>query len=299
MGNVLNEQKEPLTVIVVEFGDGVVEPTDRFTDEEVANEIERTQEAIQDPAIVCMDERKSVNGPEPVRRKTAGGAGMTGFMGAIYSDWYLLGENAFTKSNANAVFDEVVGKVKDAGIALGGHTDSHAEGKKTHCGAKDGAAAANTRIAELGDQLSGVVAHFMGDEFDPELAAIVITRAKKLEEAEFFAAWDPVAAQETEKRLGAVIEVLDGANNYEEFDATNARHGHMGESVNHNRTAGKSNNRDASNIPGFQFDEEPVDDIWGRLGRNEHEAKLAKHGVYFYTVAIAKGLIKNQRISQT
>lgn len=282
------------------FGTGAVTPTEKYTDEQVAREITRTQEPIQDPGIGCIDERHAANGPEPVRRKTAGGVGMSGFEGAILGNWYMLGDDVLREGAANEIFDMVAEEMVARGIVLVAHTDNHAAEGSTSCGAMDGAAAGNARLAEIGaTELKPIVATLLGSDFDEEIYADIVSQAQRLEEVQFFKDWDSVAAQRTVARLGGVIETLDAQDVIVGDGSDEKRHGHGAEAIHHNTDPSKSNNRDQTNIRYFQLDKSGASEAPNILGRNEHERRVMVHGVYAYNVAIAYGLTSNQRFAQS
>ncbi len=284
------------------FGKGVVAPTETFADDEVAREVAKTQEPVQDPAIVCIDERHAADASEAVRRKTAGGGAMSGFEAAVLADWYLLpavSTQTDIQPTANDVFDFVATEMDKRGIKLGAHTDNHAHGQATNCGAMDGAPAGNERLADIGTaELQPIVAAVMGDDFKPAMFDKIVERARLLKEQGFFSDWNSVQAQEKVRSLGGVVEVLDGEDVLVEGDTDNARHGHGAEAIVHNTNPSKSNNRDATNIRYFQLDKSAVDEIANVLGRNEHETDLMRHAIYAYNVSIAYGLTADQRFIQ-
>lgn len=284
------------------FGQGVVAPTETYTDDQVAREVAKTQEPVQDAAIVCIDERHAAGGAEAIRRKTAGGAAMSGFEAAVLADWYLLPSVPAKdeQPTANETFDFVADEMATRKIELGAHTDSRAQGEATNCGAMDGAAAGNARLALLGaSELQPIVAAVMNDDFDPDLYAQIVARSQRLEETGFFRDWNAAKAQETVLKLGGVVEVLDAEDVVIPGDAENTRHGHGAEAINHNTDPSKSNNRDATAIRYFQLDKSAVDEIANVLSRNKLEADLMRHAIYAYNISIAYGLTRDQRFTQT
>lgn len=284
------------------FGQGVVAPTETHTDDQVAHEVAKTQEPVQHSAIVCIDERHAAGEPEAVRRKTAGGAAMSGFEAAVLADWYLLpGVPAQDEQpTANETFDFVADEMAARKIELGAHTDNHAHGEATNCGAMDGAPAGNTRLAQIGAaELKPIVATVMGEDFGADLYGQIVARAQRLEETGFFRDWDAKKAQEKVAELGGVIEVLDAEDVRLDDDPENTRHGHGAEAINHNTSLSKSNNRDATDIRYFQLDKSAVEEIANVLGRNKLETALMRHAIYAYNVSIAYGLTSNQRFTQT
>lgn len=284
------------------FGQGVAAPTEAYSDDQVAREVAKTQEPVQDAAIVCIDERHAAGEPEAVRRKTAGGAAMSGFEAAVLADWYLLPAAAADSvtPGANEIFDFVANEMAKRGIKLGAHTDNHANSEATNCGAMDGAPAGNTRLAQLGaSELRPIVAAVMGDGFDAELYEQIVERSQRLEETGFFNGWSAAKAQAKVQELGGVVEVLDAEDVLVADDPQNARHGHGAEAINHNTDPSKSNNRDATAIRYFQLDKSAVDEIANVLGRNKLEADLMRHAIYAYNVSIAYGLTRDQRFTQT
>lgn len=284
------------------FGIGPVSPTGAHTDSEVAREVAQNQQPIEGAAIVCIDERHSLGKPELVRRKSAGGAGMSGFEAAVLSDWYLLPSTPAEgeQPTANETFDFVATEMSMRNIALGAHNDNHAGEEATNCGAMDGAEAGNTRLATIGEtELQPIIAAVMGDGFNPDLFAQVVVRAQHLEKIGFFKDWNSVQAQAKVLELGGVVEELNAEDVRLADDPENARHGHGAEAINHNTDPSKSSSRDGTDIRFFQLDKSAVDEIANVLARNPLEADLMRHAIYAFNITIAYGLTRNQRYVQT
>lgn len=285
------------------FGIGVIEPTGQYTDDEVAAEVHRTLEPVQDAAIICIDERHSAQGHEPVRRKTVGGGAMSGTVGALLSDWPLLSTldgGAYQPGSANKVFDFVAEKMSEAKIQHGAHTDNHAtpESGKTHCGGMDSAEEGIRVIAEV-PGVKVVTQASMGDEFDEKIYDEVVQNARRVKEARVFSNWDPRAAQDKVRSLGGVVEVLDGEDYVDMDDPDNKRHGHGAQGINLNKDASKSSNRDTTDPRYFNVDESAINEISGVMGRNTYNSRVMKHGIVAYNAALAYLLTKDQRFTQT
>lgn len=286
------------------FGKGLVDPTDKYTDEEVAREAERDQQPIEDAAIVCIDTRRSADGKkEPVRRKTVGGAGMTGFVATVLSDASSLGELEFdgepalSEGKANDVFDFVVEGLHESGVKLGGHKDNAANMVDgTGCGGRDKVEMGNEAIALETEAIKTGTQLMMEDEFNEEIFNDVVEQARRLHEIGFFRGWNSVRALQKEESLDATIETLDAAAGKRDDDPENKRKGHDAESIRKGTQHSKSNDRDNARIPGYQVDESAIEEVVAQLKpRNTLEASRQKHAAYAYNVALAFILTRNQR----
>jgi hypothetical protein len=285
------------TLVVLDgYGIGSVQPTDTYSDDEVSAAVSKAQQPVEDTAIVCIDERRSHNGAQPVRRKTAGGNAVSGFAGGILADWTMLDGSS---KSANEAFTYTAQVLARSGMKLGCHIDNHAAGQKTGCGANDRLPEAIATIAELGaSELAGIVAAVMEDEFDAMLYEKVVAGANKLVTDQFLGDWDNTQVTAVVQQYDGVVEELNGDND-PATDPENTRHNHWAEAIVKGKQPGHSNNRDAAAIPFFQFDAEAINEIAEKMAYDAHEANLLKHAIYTYNVAVGYILTKNQRYIPT
>lgn len=66
--NMTNETR----LAIFSTGEGVVEPTGLVDEAELLLAIDEAQKPVEDPHVVCIDERPAANGSEPVARKWPG-----------------------------------------------------------------------------------------------------------------------------------------------------------------------------------------------------------------------------------
>src|SRR5690606_13463928 len=100
-------------VVVLPVGEGVIEPTDLYTEKEVVYEVKDTQAEIEDWHVVCGDERHALE-PQPVRPKMFGGNTGTGFAAAAYADWSF-----FTQEQRDAGITTMYDAVVDHQVSAG------------------------------------------------------------------------------------------------------------------------------------------------------------------------------------
>lgn len=288
-------------VMQLEFGIGPVRPTEQYSDETVAEAVKAAQAPVEDSAIVCIDEREAFGGPEPIRRKTAGGGALTGFMAVTMANLSMFGRypDGLKEQDPNEVFEFTARYLKDAGLKLGCHIDNHATPEKTDCGANDliPAIAEDVLDDAIVAEIKPVVSTIMsaGNEFSDELFGKAIANFRELSEAGFFAKWESTRVPDLIKKLDGVVEVLNGDKDALR-DPENKRHNHWGEAIIYNLAAGKSNNRDAATIPTFQLDKDGVDKPIETLSTSQYEVNLLRHGAYVYNALIARRLTTNQRV---
>ncbi len=287
------------------YGIGPVEPTDQYTDEEITRAVRDSQSPLEDNAIVCIDEREAVNGPELVRLKTGGGAAITGFMAAVMGNWTQLAsfKGGYSNQNPNEVFEFVASHLHTQGIKLGAHKDNHADEEKTNCGANDGipqiaadiASPAINEILPVAQQLVEAT----GMKYDSKIMEAIVANTRDLIEAGFFNNWDSTKAAKVVEKFQGVVEILNGDNQKPDMDPGDERHNHWAEAINFNLNPDKSNNRDQSVVPFFQLDKAGIDKPVDKLQSSESERNILTHAAILYNSALARKLTKNQRVTVT
>src|SRR5687767_13263153 len=70
-------------------GIGPVAPTGEVPDQELVKSVHESQTEVQDPHVVCIEDRNDVEG-QPVREKMAGGNVATGYAAAEMAGWSLF-----------------------------------------------------------------------------------------------------------------------------------------------------------------------------------------------------------------
>ncbi len=287
------------------FGVGVIEPTNDHSDDEVAKAVQESQAEIEDSAIVCIDERDSVEGIQPVRRKTGGGGAITGFMAGVMSGWsmYSRYDGGLVQQDPNEVFAFTAQYLQESGLKLACHIDNHASEKKTSCWANDGIPVLGGDILDdqIVAEIKPVVDKLMSvsSEFDAKLFDQVIDQTRPLSRAGFFNKWQSILVPKVIVRLDGVVEVLNGDKDALR-DPENLRHNHWAEAINYNLNRRKSNTRDHNiEIPYFQLDKDGIDEPTGAMGTSDYELGLLQHAAHIYNALLARRLTRNQRVTVT
>lgn len=283
-------------VMVFAAGEGSIEPTGQYSDDEVMAASDEAQKPIEDSAVVCMDERGSAEGDQPVREKVAGGNLATGTFAAVAVDWLLLTEEVKGRG-PQAVIDVVATHLVDTGERLGGHTSNHASGDTTDCGAVDKSGQTTDNIdkyatdeawidqakIDLGDG-------FRQDHWDKSHAGFsALARNTKWKN------WQRSYIQEAIKKHGGIVEVVDATPDIDR-DPQNVRHNHWGEAARINHQAGKSNDRDHASIPTFQVDVDALVRTARKMASSEDEFSLLLHAMVMFQYGTTYTLTRNMRI---
>jgi hypothetical protein len=302
-GPTMEQQQGLPTVTIMHlegFGVGSVEPTSEYSDEQVERNVAESQASVADEAIVCVDDRPAAGETkEPVRRKTSGGVLASTYAGALLANASLYeqfkgGDGNYTASPKEMLSFTAQFLVK-SGLKLGAHTDNHAHGDKTNCGAADGLAPAIAEIPQYAEELNPVVAALSGEDWDAEGEAMfveIISTAQRLTESGYLENYRSTDVLDIVRANGGVVEVLDADARSEEPE----RHGHLAEAVGYNTVIGRSNNRDKTKMMAFQLDKEAVDVPSDKTGRNDYERQKLRIAINVYNAAIVRRLTKNPRV---
>lgn len=286
----------PEADVLVMPGAGSVEPTGKVDLESLKQAMSEAQKPVQSSEIVCIDERPSTG--EPIRRKAPGGATMTGYAAVLLTGgkWSLLKDEQ-RESSPVEWYKTVAALQKESGMTLGGHTDNHAEGDASNCGAADKLVIMIEDAADHGLDKAWVdlAEEILGENFDREIWNSCVESAKEISHNNKLAGWKGVMMLETLRESDGVIEVLNGDHDVER-DPENKRHNHWAEGININTVAGHSNDRDNSEIPFFQVDVEAVAESVQPLSTSDKEFVQLLHGAVLYTEAVAYRLTSKQPV---
>lgn len=280
---------------VVNFpGVGAVEPTGEHQLPEIIEAMDTAQKPIASMEIVCIDERRADGEPQPVRAKTSGGVTMTGYAAALlHGNWSLLSD-AQKAGDVVDWYGTVVKQQADAGLKLAGHTDNHAAGEKSHCGAADNLAVMIDDAAEHGleDIWVNTAKAILGEHFSAVRWETRVAIARDLSQRKALQNWRGSMMLDALKANGGVIEVLNGDAD-EVRDPEGKRHNHWAEGIRINTREGYSNDRDNATIPFFQVDVPAVIESVQPLAPTEDEFLDLLHGAVLYQEAVAFRLTKD------
>lgn len=278
--------------IVVPGGDGIITPTGLYVDAECAQEVDNTQAEVQDPHVVCGDERHALE-VQPVRPKLFGGNTVTGMAAAAYSRWSFFTPDQIA-AGPMAMYDAVFDHMARTGAAIGGH------GGHAPCGASANFVAITQVSAEIGesDFVLEQMAEDLQDLFDESVLAEVANGAARFSRHPKLSLWLPSHVEERIKQEG-VLEELTDKNLHPDVDPDNQRHGHFAELWNINHDKNKSNDRDKSKIPYFQVDIPALTDEAQRLAGDDKEFVRLMHAGMLFQYATGFKLTKNMRVSRT
>lgn len=287
-------------VMVFAAGIGVIEPTPNFSDTEVLRASDGAQRPIEDPSVVCMDERSAVGEKQPVREKVAGGLLTTSAHAAAAIEWSGLTSQQL-EEGPEAIVGVIADYLMDNGESLGAHRHNTIEhDNETGCGAVDKSPQAVENIAEHG--LSDVFVENarvdLGDAFNEDHWRRAHGGYVRMATDPHWREWRTSLIQETIEAKGGVVEMLDGEQDAFKPDPDNKRHNHWGESARINGKEGYSNDRDNASIPGFQIDKAPLVRASQKMGVNENdeEASLLLHAELLFQYGVTYTLTKNMRI---
>lgn len=293
-GEIYMPVQERVTVFV---GEGAIEPTDTYTDEEVLRASDEAQKPVEDPHVVCIDERESVEGRQPVREKVAGGGLMTGLAMAAAARWSGFTQKQL-ETGPETMAEEVADTLADNGEHLGAHRHSplHGEGT-TGCGAvdKQDNTYGNIEGHVLEEEFVVQAKIDLGDSFNLEHWQVAHAGFSEMAHSPKWQAFRKPRIQEIVEERGGVVEVLDGEKDAFK-DPENKRHGHWGESARVNHQKGKSNDRDNATIPGFQVDVDPIVRMAKILATSEEEFSILLHAGVMFQYGTTYTLTRNMRI---
>jgi hypothetical protein len=298
-------------------GVGVIEPTDRYTDQEVATEIAESQKPVEDPAVVCMDERHDIREPQPVREKVAGGNLNTFGKAAAAVKWSGFTEQAL--QDPDVLFAEAANHLVDSGETLGAHRHAHdlaeletedeevadntKEPKKTGCGAIDNGSVIDNDAAEhaMDEEWIEMAQADLGDLFNMGHWTTARDGFADMATDEKWRKWNHGKIQDKVEDKNGVVEVLDANSDAFASDDHSApqRHGHWGEAADVNHNKGYSNDRDNATIPFFQVDIDPMVRMASAAAASETEFSLLLHAEAMRQYATTYRLTKNMRILRT
>ena len=276
-------------------GEGVVEPTGEISDFELAESVHEAQKPIDDPHVVCIDERPGVEA-QPVREKVSGGPVTTGFAAARIAGWSLFTDEQ-RASGAETQVAVVADHLVAAGEKLGGHMDNHAGEGKSNCGSADGCPLIIGRMGKYGrnEQFVEQMQDALGDNFNPAVWDEMVTNAQREAQGTDFQTWSGMIIIDAIRQRDGVVEVLNGDNTRPDQDPENLRHNHWAEGVYISSEEGKSNDRDHVKIPFFQVDAPAIIRICQKMATSEAEFDKLLHAAVGYQFATRFKLTKNQR----
>lgn len=294
----MQENKNVLTEEHVKhYHDGVgpVAPTGEVSDAELARGVQENQKDVEDPHVVCIDEREALE-KQPVREKMAGGNVLTGYVAAELAGWSLFTDEqraGSAETRVNAVADHLV----VAGEKLGAHIDNHADDKKCKCGAADGCPVHVGVIAEHGNdkQFVDQMQDALGGNFNQVVWDGIIRNAQTKIARDTFDGWNGWIIINAVKARDGVVEVLNGDNQKPEADPENTRHNHWGEGVGINTQNGKSNDRDNAVIKHFQADAPALVRTCQKMAKDEAEFSRLLHAAVGFQFAVRYNLTSDQR----
>lgn len=279
-------------------GEGVVEPTGQVDEPELLQAIDDAQKPVEDPHVVCIDERPAAHEAQPVREKVAGG-NVTSFLhGAAAARWPVFTDWAW-QQGPEALAEEAAVFLVKAGEHLGGHTSNgvHTSGK-TDCGAEDNAPITIVNIARHGNEPVWVenVRQDLGDSFDEAAWRQAVAGYGWLAEQLVWKNWRTAVINQLVLRYGGVVEVLDARNARPDADPENRRHNHWAEALKIGNRPGYSNDRDRAAIPFFQVDVDPLLRMAKKAASSQDEFTQLLHNLVAFQYGTAYTLTKNQRI---
>jgi hypothetical protein len=273
---------------VIFKGAGAVRPTGEYELNQIVEAMDRAQKPVEAPEIVCIDECPGLE-PQPVRAKTPGGASITGFAAVVLLDgsWSLLKEEQ-RGQDMSVWYKEVVEQLERAEVPLACHTDNHASGENSSCGAADKLELMIADAAEHGMEDDWVAAAeaVLGDYFNAERWEARVDAAKAVTVRQALRNWKGSMMLDAIASRGGLVEVLNGDQD-KARDPDNTRHNHWGEGIRINTVQGSSNDRDKAEIPFFQVDVPAVIESVQPLASSEEEFSDLLHAAVLYTRAVA------------
>ena len=314
--------------IAVFIGEGAVEPTGQYSDEEVVRSSDEAQRAVEDPHVVCIDERTDAEEPQPIREKLAGGNLATGTFAAAAVGWSGLSsietltvppviipalpgvtdrmttERTFSGllvvKNPEATTDAVADFLVDAHEPLGAHRHNTIQAdNETGCGGVDKSARTQTNIKLYGSHPIFVenAKIDLGDLFVPDHWQRAIAGFASMADSPQWQKWRTSHIQEAVETRDGVVETLEGRLLKPEADPDNKRHNHWGEFARVNHRKGYSNDRDHATIPGFQVDVDPMVRMATKMAmKGEEEFSLLLHAMVLFQYGTTYSLTNRMRI---
>lgn len=284
-------------VMVFAAGEGPIEPTRQYSDEEVVAASDEAQKPVEDPAVVCMDERESVEGPQPVREKEAGGNLTTSLHAAAVVKWSLFTDKDY-EAGPEAMADKVADHLIDTGETLGAHRhNAKRYDNQTGCGAVDKSPTTSMNIAAHGLDVTfmEMAAVDLGEAFDEKIWVEAHEGFSRMAKDKAWQNWRTSRIQELVEAKGGVVEMLDATQDAFR-DPENKRHNHWGEAARINHNEGTSNDRDHASIPTFQVDVAPIVRQARKMASSEEEFQKLLHAMVMFQYGTTYTLTHNMRI---
>jgi hypothetical protein len=308
-----NEEQNMADVLVqdrvtsYDFGVGVIEPTGKVTEQQLVQEMDARQAPVEGSCVVCFDERKGVGFLSadmdvveveklPIHEKLAGGTLVTAVAMAKLARW-----SGFTEEQLNGPIEEQIDAVADHLVEneeiLGAHvdTDFDKDGDASKCGAADNLEKENETIAIVASNPEFIAKsrNTLGDNFDEAIHAEILSNAGEDTQNGAYDGYKPKMFTTAVLKRDGVVEVLSAANIQPDVDPENKRHGHFGEGLKVNTEEGKSNDRDAAEIPFFQADAPALIRIAKKMANSEEELPRLLHAGVVFQYAVEYVLTKN------
>jgi len=287
-------------VVIFSGGAGVITPTDKYSDYEVLDAIEASMRPLKHPAVVCIDERASVEGKEPIREKVSGGNLNTFATAAAAIEW--SGFNEEDKAGGpEQMVDASADFLVHSGETLGAHRHAH-EGEEASddsgCGAVDKGHVIDVAAGEHGAEWADQARIDLGEGFNEEHWQNAQAGFKRLGDDEAWQSLDRKVIQKTVRAKGGVVETLDADSDAFAEDVPNAelRKGHWGQAIHINHEAGQSNDRDNASIPFFEVDVDPMVRMAEKAGSSEDESSRLLHAMVMRQYATGYVLTNNMRV---
>ncbi len=301
------------SLTVFRAGVGTITPTDRFPQAEVEASMVESQKPVEDPAVVCMDERRDIREPQPVREKLAGGNANTFLKAAVAIGWSGFSKEGL-EASPDALLEEAADFLVDAGETLGAHRHAHDVAeleedsdnrtgggvKKTGCGAIDNGAQIDHDAADhaMDDEWVEQARTDLGDAFNLEHWQVAQKGYQAMADDVAWQAWDHGKIQNVVEARDGTVEVLDAVSDAfaEDIDNAESRHGHFAEGATINHRKGASNDRDHSRIPAFQVDVDPMVRMAEAASADADEFSRLLHAEVMRQYATAYRLTKDMRL---
>ncbi len=284
--------------VVFAAGTGVIEPTGEFRVSEIIEASDKSQKPVEDPHVVCIDERNSVEGKQPVREKVAAGNLGSALFAVGAVGWAGLTDTQ-VEAGPEVIVGEIADHLMDGGEKLGAHRHKPLhDHEKTGCGSVDQANGIESNIAEhASDELWIKQAKIdLGDNFDLDNWHRAQIGYERMTSDLKWQKFRKALIQETVAAKGGVVETLNGENDAFKNDPDNLRHNHWAQGAKINGRKGYSNDRDNADIPTFQVDVDPLTRIAKIFSNNAKEYSLMLHALLQWQYGTTYSLTKNMLI---
>jgi hypothetical protein len=284
-------------VMVFATGEGPIEPTQQYSDQEVVAASDENQKPVEDPAVVCMDERESVEGAQPVREKEAGGNVTTSLHAAAAVNWSLFTDKDYA-AGPEAMAEKVADHLVDTGETLGAHRHNAKRGdNQTGCGAVDKSPTTSANIAAHGldTTFTQMAVVDLADAFSERFWREAHAGFSQMAKDKTWQSWRTSKIQELVESKGGIVEMLDAKHDAFK-DPENKRHNHWGEAARINHNEGASNDRDHAKIPTFQVDVAPIVRQARKMASSEEEFLKLLHAMVLFQYGTTYTLTRNMRI---